>query len=113
MFRRVLEQSDPKAGSQMESRLRLLLVLSGLPKPLSQVPIYNEHGEVIGRPDFYYPEQRLGIEYDGGVHKNQLVEDNRRQNLLLQAGVHVLRFTASDVLSRQDMVVAQVKAMLK
>jgi len=112
MFRRVLENAEPKTGSQMETRMRMVIVLGGLPRPEAQVPIRNSRGVIVGRPDLYYPEQRLGIEYDGGVHRNQLVEDNRRQNLLLEAGVRLLRFTASDVLSHPDVVVAQVRAML-
>jgi very-short-patch-repair endonuclease len=111
-FRRVLTHAEPKAASHMETRMRMTIVLGGLPRPEAQVPIYDSHGNFIGRPDLYYPEQRLGIEYDGAVHKNQLAEDNRRQNLLLEAGVRLLRFTAADVLSKPDLVVAQVQAML-
>jgi very-short-patch-repair endonuclease len=112
MFRRVIEHAEPKAASHMESRLRMELVLRGLPRPEAQVPIYNKHGEIVGRPDLFYREQRLGIEYDGGIHKDRLAEDNRRQNLLLEAGVRLLRFTASNVLSTPELVVAQVRAML-
>ena len=112
MFRRVLGHAEPKAASHMETRMRMTIVLGGLPRPEAQVPIYDRHGNFIGRPDLYYPEQRLGIEYDGAAHKNQLAEDNRRQNLLLEAGVRLLRFTASDVLSTPNLVVAQVRALL-
>ena len=110
--RRVASLAEPKTESPMETRLRLLIVFGGLPKPELQVPIYDDTGAFLGRPDLYYRDKRLGIEYDGGVHRNQLTEDNRRQNLLLQAGVRLLRFTAADVLSQPASVVAQVRAML-
>ena len=81
MYRRAIANADPKAESPMETRLRLLLVLAGLPTPLSQVSIRNAKGDFAGRVDLYYPDHHLGIEYDGGPHKDQLAEDNRRQNL--------------------------------
>ena len=73
---------------------------------------HDEEGSPLGRPDLYYREQRLGLEYDGDTHRASLVEDNRRQNRLLMAGVRPLRFTASDVMRRPDTVLAQVRDML-
>lgn len=111
-LRRVLSFVDAAAESPMESRLRLLLVLGGLPKPKAQVTIRDRWGRALGRPDLYYAEQRLGIEYDGGSHRDSLAEDNRRQNRLLNAGVRLLRFTAADVLRNPETVVSQVQAEL-
>jgi len=111
-LRRVLTLAEPSAESPMESRLRMVLVLGGLPRPKAQVPIKDGAGRFVGRPDLYYEEQRLGIEYDGGMHRDALAEDNRRQNRLLHAGVHLLRFTAGDVLGHPQVVLSQVRAML-
>jgi very-short-patch-repair endonuclease len=41
-----------------------------------------------------------------------MVEDNRRQNLLISSGYRVLRFTAADIHNRADVVIAQVRAAL-
>jgi len=41
-----------------------------------------------------------------------MVEDNRRQNLLMNGGYRVLRFTAPDIYKRADFVVDQVRAAL-
>lgn len=112
-LRRVIELAEPASESPMESRLRMLLVLGRLPRPLAQVSIYDPAGMFVGRPDLYYEEQRLGIEYDGGTHRDSLPEDDQRQNLLLAAGVRLLRFTARDVLGSRDQVVKQVRDMLK
>jgi very-short-patch-repair endonuclease len=111
-MRRVIDLVEPKSESAMESRLRLLLVLAGLPRPRAQVAIHDQSGRFVGRPDLYYEQHRLGIEYDGGVHRDSLVKDNQRQNRLLNAGVRLLRFTAPDVLGDPDSVVTQVRAML-
>ena len=100
------------AESPMETRLRWLLVQSGLPKPEVQSDLRDAEGRFLGRADLYYSAARLVIEYDGGNHRDRLVEDNRRQNLLINAGFRILRFTATDVHQRSDVVVAQVRSAL-
>jgi very-short-patch-repair endonuclease len=111
-LRRAACLADGGAESPMETRLRMLLVLSGLPRPQTQVSLHDHRGGFLGRPDLYYAAQRLGIEYDGAVHRSSLVEDNRRQNRLQQAGIRLLRFTAGDLLHSPGTVVAQVRGML-
>jgi very-short-patch-repair endonuclease len=111
-LRRVAAAAEPKSESPMETRLRLLLVLAGLPRPEAQTPVHDSRGRFVGRPDLYYPEYRLGLEYDGAVHRDSLAEDNRRQNRMLEAGVRLLRFTAADVMTRPSVVVATVRGML-
>ncbi|HXM58066.1 MAG TPA: DUF559 domain-containing protein [Candidatus Dormibacteraeota bacterium] len=96
----------------METRLRLLLVNAGLPRPQAQAEVRDERGAFIARVDLYYPEQRLAIEYDGANHRDRLVADDRRQNRLLAAGYRLLRFTAPDVETRPDVVVADVAAQI-
>jgi hypothetical protein len=110
--RQVIDLAEVGAESPMESRLRMLLVLNGLPRPELQVTIHDDEGSPLGRPDLYFREQRLGLEYDGETHRAGLVEDNRRQNRLLMAGVALLRFTASDLMRRPDSVLAQVRDVL-
>ena len=111
-LRNAARQAEPGAESPMETRLRMLLVLRGLPRPLAQVAIVDSAGIFIGRLDLYYPEERLGLEYDGATHRDSLAEDNRRQNRLLAAGVRLLRFTAADIYSTPDAVAEQVAGVL-
>lgn len=98
------------AESPMETRLRWLLLKAGLQRPDVQRDLHDDNGGFVGRADLYYPDARLVIEYDGGNHRERLVEDNRRQNLLTGAGFRVLRFTASDIYSRPETVVTKVSA---
>ncbi len=100
---------DPKAESPMESRLRMLLVLAGLPRPEAQVSLYDEEGGFVARPDLYYREARLGLEYDGENHCDRMTADNRRQNRLHQIGVSLLRYTAPDLRERPAAIVAEVR----
>jgi very-short-patch-repair endonuclease len=111
-LRRVVDLAEPKSESPMETRLRMLLVLAGLPRPEVQVSIHDVRGRFVGRPDLLYRLQRLAIEYDGGNHRDRLVDDNRRQNGLVGAGFRLLRFTAADVYGAPETVAIQVRAEL-
>ena len=96
----------------METRLRMLLVLAGLPRPEAQVSIHDRSGRFLGRPDLYYRSRKLALEYDGSTHRDSLPEDNRRQNRLVDAGVTLLRFTAADTYQNGEAVVALVRTQL-
>lgn len=111
-LRRVTGFAEPAAESPMESRLRMLLVLSGLPRPQAQASLHDTNGRFLGRPDLYYLSHRLALEYDGSTHRTSLVEDNRRQNRLLAAGIRLLRFTAGDVLHNPDSITTLLRGYL-
>jgi hypothetical protein len=100
------------AESPMETRLRWLLIEAGLPRPEVQVTLRDGSARFAGRADLYYPDARLVLEYDGSNHRERLVEDDRRQNVLVNSGYRLLRFTASDIYTRPDVVVAEVRAAL-
>jgi hypothetical protein len=112
LLRQAVDLAEPATESVMETRLRLVLVLAGLPRPEAQVSLFDAAGGFLGRPDLYYRAHRLGLEYDGATHRDSLVADNRRQNRLLHGGYRLLRFTAADVLSTPDSVVALVRSAL-
>ena len=105
------ELAEP-AESQMETRLRWLLRKAGLPKPEVQRKLFDKDGNLLGRADLYYPSARLVIEYDGANHRERMTEDLRRQNAILGAGYHLLRFTAADFHNRSDALVAEVRKAL-
>lgn len=108
-LRRAIDFSEPAAESPMETRLRMLLVLSGLPRPKVQVTLRDESGMFLARPDLYFPGHRLVIEYDGAAHRDSLAADNRRQNRLIDAGYRLIRFTAGDVIESPREVVRLVR----
>jgi len=54
--------------SPMESRLRMLIVLAGLPEPTVNHLLLDERGRVRRRLDLSYPGIKLIIEYDGRHH---------------------------------------------
>lgn len=109
----VLGLVEPKSESPMETRLRLILVDGGLPRPLAQHEV-RLNGTFIARVDLAYPEWKIAIEYDGDHHRDReaFARDLRRQNRLIAAGWTILRFTATDIFRNQDGVVAQVRAVI-
>ena len=107
-LRRAVRLADPRSESPMETRLRMELVRARLPRPSVQAELHDPAGNFIWRVDLYYPDRRLAMEYDGENHKERLVSDLRRQNALVNAGYHLLRFTFAD-LRAPGSVVAQVR----
>ncbi|CAM3748510.1 hypothetical protein [Nocardioides zeicaulis] len=54
--------------SPMETRLRMLIVLAGLPEPQVNLKVRDEVGDVVRKYDLSYPEVRVAIEYNGALH---------------------------------------------
>jgi very-short-patch-repair endonuclease len=109
---RFLASLAAPAESPMETRLRWLLSQARLPRPEVQTNLHDADGRFVGRADLYYPSARLVLEYDGGTHRDRLVSDDRRQNLLINAGFRLLRFTAADIHNRPEVVESQVRGAL-
>jgi hypothetical protein len=66
----VLASAEPLAESPMETRLRLLAVDAGLPRPIAQYKIMNGK-RFVARVDYAYPEYKVAIEYDGDHHRDR------------------------------------------
>jgi very-short-patch-repair endonuclease len=50
--------------SVMETKLLQLLRRSGLPEPVPQFEVFDEHGLFVARVDFGYPQWKALVEYD-------------------------------------------------
>jgi len=98
--RRVVPHLEPRSESLMESRLRMVLVLAGLPRPEAQVDFYADRMHA-GRVDLYL--QGVAFEYDGfDAHDRGAAfgRDRRRANDLSNGGLVVSRFTSEDYYTR-------------
>lgn len=67
LTRRAAALVRERVDSPMETRLRLLIVLAGLPEPAVNPQIRD--GAFSTRVDLCYPELKLVIEYDGQQHR--------------------------------------------
>lgn len=68
LARRAASLVRAEVDSPMETRLRLLVVLAGLPEPEVNVTIRDELGVVVRRYDLGWRGARLALEYDGRHH---------------------------------------------
>ena len=104
-----------EVDSPMETRLRMLLVLAGLPEPEVNHKIRDEHGRVIRRLDLSYPWLQLIIEYDGRQHverKNQWHSDLDRREEFDEDGWRILVVTAKGIYRRPDRTLERVRRNL-
>jgi very-short-patch-repair endonuclease len=90
--------ADGLAGSPQETRLRLLLHRSALPRPVAQHVVRDADG-FVARVDFAWPARRLAVEYEGRWHgeRQNVAKDRRRLNRLTAAGWTVVFVTAEDL----------------
>jgi hypothetical protein len=103
----VLPLVDGGAASPQETRLRLLFIDAGLPKPTTQIAVYDECGRFVRFLDMGWEDFMVGAEYDGDQHRTsrpQYVKDQRVWPKLRQLGWHVVRAIKED---RDDDLVRQ------
>lgn len=91
-----------RVDSPMETRVRLLIVLAGLPSPEPGREVLDDDGQWVATVDLRYRAQRIAIEYDGDVHRTSRRKwrrDLRTRELLRHLGWEVIVLTADDVYS--------------
>jgi Protein of unknown function (DUF559) len=114
-LRSALEWVDGGAESPPETRVRLLLLRAGLPKPQTQIEFTDEYGVVRIRLDMGWCEWKVAVEYDGVQHwsdARQRAWDIDRLAILEDAGWIVIRVSA-EMLRRPDAVIDRVRMKLR
>ncbi len=114
-LRSVLKLVDGGAESPQESRVRLLLVDSGLPSPETQIEFTDKFGVARIRVDMGWREWRVAVEYDGAQHwsdRYQRSWDIDRIAILEAMGWAVVRVSA-EMLSRPNVIVERVLGKLR
>ncbi|GAA4375241.1 type IV toxin-antitoxin system AbiEi family antitoxin domain-containing protein [Nocardioides caricicola] len=74
----VLRLSDKRFESVGECRTYYLCFRQGLPMPEPQYEVKDEHGKVIARVDFAWPELGVFLEFDGKVKYEKLLREGER-----------------------------------
>ncbi|MGK2870385.1 MAG: endonuclease domain-containing protein [Mycobacterium sp.] len=114
-LRKALDLVDAGAESPQETRLRLLLVRSGLPKPATQIPVTDEWGHVRRRIDMGWEDVLVGVEYDGEQHwkdPHGYAADIDRLEFLAACGWTIVRVSSSQLRDRPDLVVSRARNAL-
>ena len=115
-LRQVLRLMDGGAESPPETRTRLLLVRSGLPKPETQIVVLDRFNYPFARLDMGYREWKVGIEFDGAQHWTdpaQRTADIDRYAELAALGWLIIRVSSDLLRYRPEVVVARVCAALR
>ena len=105
---------DEVTDTDFELLVLALLAENGLPEPVLHHRA-ADRGRFVGEVDLAYPDRRIAIELDGGVHLEAEVRerDLPRQNDLILCGWLVLRFTYARFRDRPESLVAEVRAALQ
>lgn len=106
----VLAHADRRACSPMETRLRMLIVRAGLPRPQVQWAVQDEQTRTAAWLDMAWPDLMIGIEYEGEGHAeaDQVLRDVGRYIGLVDKGWRIYRYTKFEILRRQDLIIAQL-----
>jgi uncharacterized protein DUF559 len=102
--------------SPMETRIRLLIVLAGLPEPQVNFIIRVADGKWRWRFDLCYPEFNLIIEYDGRQHAfdgDQWSHDLERREWLDQDGWRIVIVTSEGIYQDPLRTLHRVRAALE
>jgi hypothetical protein len=113
-LRSMLDLVDGGAESPQESRLRLLVIGAGLPRPETQIEFLDEFGHGYIRVDMGWREWKVAIEYDGIQHwvdRRQRSWDIERIAILEALGWRVIRVSA-EMLTRPGVVVERIRNQL-
>ncbi len=116
LARRAASLVRAEVDSAMESRLRMLIVLAGLPEPVINHKIYWSDGRVRWRFDLSYPEFRLIIEYDGLQHREdsgQWTTDISRRDWMDAKGWRIVVVIAKGIFRIPATTLGRIVAVMR
>lgn len=108
-----LRDLEPLTESPMETRLRMLLVAAGLPRPVAQHVVRDSAGSFVARLDLAYIGPRIAIEYDGALHWEQRRADDRRRDAIRALGWRIFVASASDYFEHPEGLLTAVREALQ
>jgi hypothetical protein len=97
--RLALDLVDAGAESPRETWLRLLLIRAGFPPPRTQIPVYDEYGQLIAVLDMGWEHIKVAADYEGDHHwtdRRRFNHDIRRAEAVAELGWIDVRVTAED-----------------
>lgn len=109
-----LAHANPYAGSPMETRLRMIIVRAGLPRPRVQWVVQDLEARTAVWLDLAWPEHRIGVEYEGGGHTTpvEVLRDAGRYTRLVDRGWRIYRYTWLDVYRNPERIIAELTRAL-
>jgi REase_MTES_1575 len=114
-LRQALHLVDGGAESPYETKTRLVLISSGLPRPQTQIEVRNDWGALMARIDMGWEEWKVGVEFDGAQHWTdpaQRTRDIDRLAELAACGWTIIRVSADMLRHRPHVVLARTRSAL-
>lgn len=106
--RHAMSLVDGESESVAETLSRLTFLDFGIPKPETQIEIFNDRGVLVARADFLWPEHRVIGECDGfgkyfdglspAETKSRLAKEKDRDAELMALGYRVLHWRWRDIM---------------
>lgn len=96
--RTTLALVDPGAESPRESWLRLLVIKAGFPPPTTQIPVYDEYGQLVAVVDMGWEGIKVALDYEGAHHlgPDRFNRDIHRHEAVTELGWIDIRVTSRD-----------------
>ena len=119
----VVHLADPRLESVGEDRFSYLVYRQGLPRPEPQFEVFDEHGLLVARVDFAWPELGVFVEFDGKVkyerHRREgetldefLMREKEREVLVCQlTGWTCIRLTWADF-AQPELVATRIRKVM-
>jgi hypothetical protein len=110
--RRVVDFSNERAESVLESASRVIFAQAGLRPPRLQSDIVDDAFRFIGRVDFLWDEHRTIVEADGMAKyqdPDRARAEIRRDIRLREAGYKVVHFTWEELFNDPARVIARIR----
>jgi hypothetical protein len=101
--------------SPMETRLRLLLVLAGIPEPHVNAAVRDADGTPLRRYDLSWPEVRVVVEFDGRHHVERVDQwelDLARREAMDDESVRLVVVTAAGIFVEPERTLERVWRVL-
>jgi hypothetical protein len=105
-----------RVDSPMETRLRMLIVLAGLPEPEVNLSIRDVDGRPLRRYDLCWPSVRVIVEYDGRHHierEQNWESDLDRREAIDDDGWRILVVTGAGIYREPQRTVCRVWRLLR
>lgn len=101
--------------SPMETRVRMLIVLAGLPEPKVNFKVYDRNGVLVYRFDLSYPDLGLIVEYDGRQHADDTAQwnhDLERREWIDDENLRIIVVTSRGVYREPARTIERVRRAL-
>jgi hypothetical protein len=110
----VLDAVEPRSGSPMETRTRLVIVSAGLPRPLAQYEVFDDRGCFVAKTRSCISRIQVGIEYEGDYHRERLTfqADLRRTSRLQELGWTIVRLGPDAVFGDSGPMLRTIRQLL-